>query len=83
MEVTTLSTKGQIVLPQKLRENLDIGTSFSVTKVNDLIVLRPITGLNSQEEAEIKELSKIWKEIDAGKAKTYSESDFFTKMKKW
>jgi len=83
MDVTTLSTKGQVVIPESLRRDFEVGTSFSVAKINNLIVLRPITGLTKDEEKELKELSKIWVEIDSGKVQSYSQKDFFAKMKQW
>lgn len=39
--------------------------------------------LTRKERAEMKELEKIWKEIDSGKAVTLSKKEFFKEMKKW
>ncbi len=83
MDVATLSTKGQIVIPEKLRRGYETGKSFVVSKVGDLLVLKPINGLTEAEKREIKELKKIWNEIDAGKADVYSEKEFFKAMKQW
>lgn len=83
MEVTKLSTKGQIVLPEKLRRDIKVGTPFVVTKKDDLIVLKKVAGLTKEEEKEMKELDKIWKDIDAGNCKSYSVEEFFKEMKKW
>lgn len=83
MEITKLSTKGQVVIPESLRKNMDSGTAFIVSKQNDLIILKKIEGLTKQEMEEMKELDKIWKEIDSGKCESYTEKDFFKKMKEW
>ena len=83
MEVTTLSTKGQIVIPEKLRKDYEVGAPFVVSKVNEMIVLKPIQGLTDAERAELKELKSIWNEIDSGKADSYSEKEFFKAMKQW
>lgn len=83
MEVTTLSTKGQIIIPEKLRAGYDVGSSFLVSKIDELIVLKPIKDLSIEEKKEISQLNKIWKEIDSGKVETYSEKEFFKAMKKW
>jgi AbrB family looped-hinge helix DNA binding protein len=44
-EYTTLSTKGQIIIPAELREELklSIGTKLAIQREGQTIVLRPIT----------------------------------------
>jgi len=83
MEITKLSTKGQIVIPECLRKDISSGTAFIVSKQNDLIILKKVVGLTRQEMEEMKELDKIWKEIDSGKCESYTEKAFFKKMKEW
>lgn len=83
MEITKLSSKGQIVIPESLRKGFEDGTAFNVVKQNNLIILKPIKGLTKEEIKEMKDLDKIWKEIDDGKCKTYSEEEFFKKLKEW
>ena len=83
MEVTKLSTKGQVVIPERLREDLEAGTPFIVTRQNGLIILKVIEGLTEKEKKEMKELDKIWKEIDEGKGTTLNVEDFLKEMKKW
>ncbi len=83
MEITKLSTKGQIVIPESLRKDLEVGTSFTVMKKNDLIVLKIVSGLSSAEERELIELKNIWKEIDSGKGVTQNKSDFLKELEGW
>jgi AbrB family looped-hinge helix DNA binding protein len=83
MEITKLSTKGQIVIPEKIRKGIDEGTPFVVTKKDDLIVLKKVEGLTDEEIKEMEELDKIWEDIDNGKCETYTEEEFFKKMKEW
>lgn len=44
-EYTTLSTKGQIIIPAELREQLKLapGTKMSIRREGHTLVLRPIT----------------------------------------
>ena len=44
-EYTTLSTKGQIIIPAELREQLKLapGTKMSIRREGQTLVLRPIT----------------------------------------
>ncbi len=83
MELTKLSTKGQIVIPETLRNGMEVGTNFIVTKQNDLIILKKIEGLTEQEKQEMKELGLIWKDIDKGNCESYTEKEFFDNFSKW
>ena len=83
MEITKLSTKGQIVIPEDIRVNLAVGTPFTVTRKDDLIILKKVEGLTEEDKKEIKELNNIWKDIDEGKCESYTEEEFFKKMKEW
>lgn len=83
MEVTKISTKGQVVIPESIREGIDIGTPFIVTKTDNMIILKKVEGLTEEEKKELKELDKIWKEIDEGKGTSMSVNEFFKEMKSW
>ena len=83
MEVTKISSKGQIVIPEEIREDIEVGTAFVVSKHNNMIILKKVEGLSEKEIKELKELNNIWKDIDAGKCESYSEKKFFEKLKEW
>lgn len=83
MELTKLSTKGQIVIPERLRKSFQIGDSFIVSKQGDLIILKKVEGLTEKEIKEMNELNQIWKEIDGGKGVTRSKEEFFKEMDSW
>jgi AbrB family looped-hinge helix DNA binding protein len=44
MEITKISSKGQIVIPLKIRENLGIeeGSVVAIEKINDVVVIKKI-----------------------------------------
>jgi len=84
MQTTKLSTKGQIVIPEQIREGLEEGTSFIVMRQSNLIVLKKIEGLTKEEKAELEDLDKIWKEIERGEYTKYESVDSLLKdMKQW
>jgi len=83
MEITKLSTKGQIVIPESLRKGLEVGTPFIVSRQAGLIVLKEVNGLTKEEMKEMKELDKIWKDIDSGKGTTTTAEEFLKEMKTW
>jgi len=37
---TKMSSRGQVVIPQSLREGMDEGTPFAVSRKNNVIILR-------------------------------------------
>ena len=61
VETVRMSSKGQIVIPQDIREEIDAdeGTVFAVTGSRDTVILKKI-GTPSKEEL-IKELANIAK----------------------
>jgi AbrB family looped-hinge helix DNA binding protein len=67
MEITKISTKGQVVIPEKIRKGIDVGTAFVVTRTDNMIILKKVEGLTKDEKKELKELDKIWRDIDQGK----------------
>lgn len=84
MEITKLSSKGQVVIPQKIRKDLKVGDPLLVTKTDDLIVLKKMKGITKEEMKTLKSLEKAWKDIEAGKGKKFQTVDEFLKeMKKW
>lgn len=83
MEITKLSTKGQVVIPETIRRDLEVGTAFQVTRKRELIILKPLQGLTPEEEEEMKELEAIWKDIDEGRGVTMTVEEFLNEMKSW
>ena len=55
-EITTMSKKGQVVIPQKIRKSLKIKprTKFAVYAKNDMIIMKAF---------ELPNLEKEWSEI--------------------
>lgn len=83
MEITKLSTKGQVVIPEQLRQDFEAGTAFVVTRTGKMIILKEVEGLTKKEIKEMKELDKIWNDIDKGKGLTKSKEEFLKEIKIW
>jgi len=83
MEITKLSTKGQVVIPENVRRDLSVGTAFTIARKDDLIILKKVEGLTKKEEKEMEELNKIWEDIDAGKGITLDKEEFLKEMNAW
>ena len=65
MEITKVSTKGQVVIPQGIRKDLGIesGTSMLVTKMKNYVVLRKMNLPNVQQafKSIAREIEKQFK----------------------
>ncbi len=83
MEITKLSTRGQIVIPEAARRDIEVGTGFAVTRKDDMIILKKLEGLTEEELKEAQELDKIWKDIDEGRGITFSKEEFLKEMNAW
>lgn len=86
MEFTRMSSKGQIVIPKEIRENLRIkeGDLFAATADNDLIILKKMKYKALKEDLMLlREAKKGWDEIEQGKSKTMDEEEFFKEIEKW
>ena len=79
---TKVSSKGQIVIPSELRENLKEGDELLIIKDENRIILKKVENLS--EDLEFAKRTELaWKEIDEGKGIKMSVDDFLKEMKKW
>jgi AbrB family looped-hinge helix DNA binding protein len=88
LELTVVSSKGQLVLPKDIRDKMHIkeGSVLAVTAYpeKDVLVFKTIKKPQLQEDVMIiKETEKAWKDIEEGKFKTESKADFLKKLKDW
>jgi AbrB family looped-hinge helix DNA binding protein len=83
---TTVSSKGQIVIPNKVRKKLDIknGNVFAITEKKGLIVLKKMSQKLSQDDIKtLKSIDEAWQEIENGKGVKAKTSKFFAEFAKW
>jgi len=85
-ELTKISSKGQIVIPTKVRRRVGIkrGSVFAVTSKKDMIVLKKLdTGMKPEDLKTLKLIEEAWEDIEKGRYKIYSKEAFFKELKKW
>ena len=85
-EFTKTSSKGQIVIPSKIRKKLNIGDGslLAATAQDDLIILKKVSSnISSEDMMTLKLIEEAWKDIDKGKYKVRSKDDFFKEFREW
>ncbi len=83
---TTVSSKGQIVIPNKVRKKLDIkdGNVFAITEKKGLIVLKKVNQELSHDDIKtLKSIHEAWQEIESRKGGKARASKFFAEFARW
>jgi AbrB family looped-hinge helix DNA binding protein len=86
MGTTSISSKGQLVIPQNVRKQLRIkeGDNFVVQAHNGAIVLRKLPAeLPAHVKKTLAMLDKAYKDLEAGKFKSMPKEDFLREIRKW
>ena len=81
-----MSSKGQVVIPQDMREGLSEGEKLVIIKNGQQLILKKMDDFdkNLEEDLEFaKKTEEAWKEIDSGKGIGMEFDDFIKEMKKW
>jgi len=85
-EFTRVSSKGQIVIPKDIRDNLDIqeGDLLAAVSEENFIILKKVNPKITEEEKIIlKRIKEAWDSIDRGDYKEIEGSELLEEMKKW
>jgi len=86
IEYTRASSKGQVVIPSKIRKKLRIeeGSVLAVATQRDMIVLKKINpSLGKRDLNSIRLIEEAWKDIENGRYKIRSKDSFFKELAKW
>ena len=86
INITRMSSKGQIVIPQEMRGNFKEGEKILVIQGGDKLILKKATDFdeNLKEDLEFaKRTEEAWKQMDKGKFVKMEFDEFINEMKKW
>ena len=86
IDTTTISSKGQIVIPANMRKDIKEGDKFLIIRDKSSFLLKKADDLDEKfkEDLEfVRRTEEAWKQIDKGKYKEYSSQEFLKKLKKW
>jgi len=80
MEFTKASSKGQVVIPTKIRKELGIreGSILAVAAKRGMIILKKVeSGLTGEDLKSLKLVEEAWKDIEEGWYRVRSKEAFF------
>jgi AbrB family looped-hinge helix DNA binding protein len=86
INITRMSSKGQIVIPQEMRQNFKEGDKILVIQGGDKLILKKATDLdeNLKEDLEFaKRTEEAWKRMEKGEFISVDSENLFEEMSKW
>jgi len=81
-----MSSKGQVVIPSEMRDDIFEGDKLIVFRNQDQIIMKSAKKLDSNFKEDIKFAKKTeqaWNRIKEGKGIKMEFDDFIDEMKKW
>ncbi|MEK6876673.1 MAG: AbrB/MazE/SpoVT family DNA-binding domain-containing protein [Nanoarchaeota archaeon] len=82
--IAKVSTKGQIVIPNPLRRNIQAGDEFLIVKDDSRMILKNIKDVAQDLKDDLifaERVEKAWKDYDKGKFVTKSKDDFLKELR--
>jgi AbrB family looped-hinge helix DNA binding protein len=84
--ITRMSSKGQVVIPQEMRDGLKEGDKLVVIKNDEQIILKKADKFSETLEEDLefaKRTEEAWKRYENGEFREMEFDDFIKEMKKW
>ena len=84
--LTKISTKGQIVIPNDLRNDFKIGEKLIVIKSNNRLIIKKASELEGNLEEDLifaKRTEEAWKRYEKGEFVSMDKDDFSKSLEKW
>lgn len=86
VEVTKISSKGQLVIPKDIRIRLKIkeGSMFAIASCDNTLVLKKIESPIVKEDMKtIKRVEEAWNDIAKGRYRKLSKESFLKEIERW
>lgn len=84
--ITRMSSKGQVVIPAEMRQNLREGDKIIIIQNEDQLIMKKATKVDKNFNEDIlfaKRTEEALKRIREGKGVKMDFDEFITEMKKW
>lgn len=87
IEITRMSSKGQIVIPQEMREDYQEGEKFVIIKAGKQLILKSLADFDENVEEDLefaKRTEDAWKRYEKGEfIGPLTAEEFKKRMKSW
>ena len=84
--ITKLSSKGQIVIPSKMRDNFSVGEKLVIIKSGERLILKKTSDLGKNFEEDLafaKRTEEAIKRYEKGIYKEMDSRDFVKELEQW
>lgn len=81
-----LSTKGQIVIPKSMRQDMKPGDDFLLIKEKKNIVLKNMKALDEKTREDLifsQRVDEALERYDRGEYRRFTEKEFLKELEKW
>lgn len=86
MNITRMSSKGQIVIPAEMRKGLKEGEELLILKDEDRIILKRAGKITEEMREDLefaKRTEEAWQQIERGKSISMPADEFLKELEKW
>ena len=86
VDVTRISSKGQVVIPQDMRREFSVGDRFVIIKSDSQFILKPVRELGSNFAEDLKFAKRTADSLgkyEKGKFKSMGGKEFLAELEKW
>ena len=84
--ITKMSSKGQIVIPLEMREDIPEGEKLIVFKSGDQIIIKKASEMDEKMKEDLefaRRTEEAWQRIKRGEGITRSAEEFLKELEKW
>ncbi|MBI2110304.1 AbrB/MazE/SpoVT family DNA-binding domain-containing protein [Candidatus Woesearchaeota archaeon] len=84
--ITTMSSKGQVVIPSGMREDIREGDKFIVMRNKKQIILEKTSALDEKLKEDLefaRRTEEAYRQIEKGKFTSMSAKEFLKKLEEW
>lgn len=84
--ITKISSKGQIVIPAEMRNNIQEGDKILIIKNEGQLIMKKANKLDENLKDDIefaKRTDEAWKRYKKGEFKSMDSRDFLKELEKW
>ena len=86
LAITKMSSKGQIVIPAEMREDINEGEKLIVIKTGTQLIMKKVDDLDKNFEEDLKfakRTEEAYRRIESGEFISMDSEDLLKEMDKW